>query len=209
MKRLLLILVHSVIWRSFLRFIIGVKYVNRSVLKSQKQFILIANHNSHLDSMAIMSAMPMAMVHKVHPIAAEDFFGDKSTKEFLMKHFVNAILIPRKRPEKPGDPDALQIMSDLLIKGDSIILYPEGTRGEPGVMQDFKKGIALMVQRHPDVPVVPIFLDGLHKSMPKGVSVFLPSNSKLFVGEPIKFKSLETEDILGDSLEAILAAKTD
>ena len=209
MKRLLLILVHSVIWRSFLRFIIGVKYVNRSVLKSQKQFILIANHNSHLDSMAIMSAMPMAMVHKVHPIAAEDFFGDKSTKEFLMKHFVNAILIPRKRPEKPGDPDALQIMSDLLIKGDSIILYPEGTRGEPGVMQDFKKGIALMVQRHPDVPVVPIFLDGLHKSMPKGVSVFLPSNSKLFVGEPIKFKSLETEDILEDSLEAILAAKTD
>ena len=77
MKRLLLILVHSVIWRSFLRFIIGVKYVNRGVLKSQKQFILIANHNSHLDSMAIMSAMPMAMVHKVHPIADEDFFGDK------------------------------------------------------------------------------------------------------------------------------------
>jgi len=209
MKRLLLILVHSVIWRSFLRFIIGVKYINRGVLKSQKQFILIANHNSHLDSMAIMSAMPIAMVNKVHPIAAEDFFGDKSTKEFLMKHFVNAILIPRKRPEKPGDPDALQIMSDLLIKGDSIILYPEGTRGEPGVMQDFKKGIALMVQRHPDVPVVPIFLDGLYKSMPKGVSVFLPSNSKLFVGEPIKFKSLETEVILKDSLEAILAAKTD
>ena len=61
----------------------------------------------------------------------------------------------------------------------------------------------------PTNTVVPIFLDGLHKSMPKGVSVFLPSNSKLFVGEPIKFKSLETEDILEDSLEAILAAKTD
>ena len=76
-------------------------------------------------------------------------------------------------------------------------------------MQDFKKGIALMVQRHPEIPVVPIYLDGLHKSMPKGVSVFLPSNSKLFVGEPIKFKSLETEDILKDSLEAILSAKTD
>ena len=209
MKRLLLILVHSVIWRSFLRLIIGVKYVNSGVLKTQKQYILIANHNSHLDSLAIMSAMPLSKVHKLHPIAAEDFFGDKSIKEFLMKHFVNAVLIPRKRPEKPGDPDALQIMSDLLTKGDSIILYPEGTRGEPGVMQDFKKGIALMVQRHPEIPVVPIYLDGLHKSMPKGVSVFLPSNSKLFVGEPIKFKSLETEDILKDSLEAILSAKTD
>ena len=207
MKKLLLILIHSIIWRAFLRFIIGVKYVNRGVLKSHNQYMLIANHNSHLDSLAIMSAMPSAKVHRVHPIAAEDFFGDKTIKEFMMKHFVNAILIPRKRPEKPSDPDALQIMSDLLTKGDSIILYPEGTRGDPGVMQDFKKGIALIVQRHPDVPVVPIFLDGLHKSMPKGVSLFLPSNSKLYVGEPIEFKSLETKDILEDSLEAILNAK--
>ena len=99
MKRLILILTHSVIWRSFLRFIIGVKYVNRSVLKREKQYILIANHNSHLDSMAIMSAVPMKSIHKVHPIAAQDFFGDGSTVEFLMKHFVNAVLIPRKRPK--------------------------------------------------------------------------------------------------------------
>ena len=139
MKRLLLILVHSVIWRSFLRLIIGVKYVNSGVLKTQKQYILIANHNSHLDSLAIMSAMPLSKVHKLHPIAAEDFFGDKSIKEFLMKHFVNAVLIPRKRPEKPGDPDALQIMSDLLTKGDSIILYPDELGESLGLCKILKR----------------------------------------------------------------------
>ena len=158
--------------------------------------------------MAIMSAVPMKSIHKVHPIAAQDFFGDGSTVEFLMKHFVNAVLIPRKRPKNSNDPDPLQIMSDVLDIGHSIIIYPEGTRGEPGVMQEFKKGIAMMVQRHPDIPVIPIFLDGLHRSMPKGVNLFLPSNSKLFIGEPINFSSNETEVILEESLQGILEAKT-
>ena len=75
-------------------------------------------------------------------------------------------------------------------------------------MQEFKKGIAMMVQRHPDIPVIPIFLDGLHRSMPKGVNLFLPSNSKLFIGEPINFSSNETEVILEESLQGILEAKT-
>lgn len=194
------------LWRTFLRRIIGVKFVNRHILKSYDQFIIIANHNSHLDSMAIMSSMPMQIVHKVHPIAAEDFFGDKSTKEFMMKNFINAVLIPRKKPEKPGDPDPLQIMSDLLNKGESIILFPEGTRGEPGVMQKFKAGIALMVQRHPDIPVIPVYLDGLHKSMPKGINLMLPSNSKLYFGDAISFRSLEKDVILEDALDAILSA---
>lgn len=194
------------LWRTFLRRIIGVKFVNRHTLKSYDQFIIIANHNSHLDSMAIMSSMPMQIVHKVHPIAAEDFFGDKSTKEFMMKNFINAVLIPRNKPEKPGDPDPLQIMSDLLNKGESIILFPEGTRGEPGVMQKFKAGIALMVQRHPDIPVIPVYLDGLHKSMPKGINLMLPSNSKLYVGDAISFRSLDKDVILEDALDAILSA---
>ena len=180
--------------------------MNRHILKSYDQFIIIANHNSHLDSMAIMSSMPMQIVHKVHPIAAEDFFGDKSTKEFMMKNFINAVIIPRNKPEKPGDPDPLQIMSDLLNKGESIILFPEGTRGEPGVMQKFKAGIALMVQRHPDIPVIPVYLDGLHKSMPKGINLMLPSNSKLYVGDAISFRSLEKDVILEDALDAILSA---
>ena len=123
-----------------------------------------------------------------------------------MKNFINAVLIPRNKPEKPGDPDPLQIMSDLLNKGESIILFPEGTRGEPGVMQKFKAGIALMVQRHPDIPVIPVYLDGLHKSMPKGINLMLPSNSKLYVGDAISFRSLEKDVILEDALDAILSA---
>ena len=73
-------------------------------------------------------------------------------------------------------------------------------------MQKFKAGIALMVQRHPDIPVIPVYLDGLHKSMPKGINLMLPSNSKLYIGDAISFRSLEKDVILEDALDAILSA---
>ena len=208
MKKILLILVHSVLWRNIFKLVIGLRFYNRKSLRKSKQYILISNHNSHLDSMAIMSAIPANNVHTVHPIAAEDFFGDRSIKEFLMVHFVNAILIPRRRAKKSGDADPIDMMSDLLKMGHSIILYPEGTRGEPGIMKEFKKGLALVASRHPEVDVIPIFIDGLHRTMPKGFSLILPYNCKLIVGEPIEFKSHDIDDILKASEKAIRDLET-
>jgi 1-acyl-sn-glycerol-3-phosphate acyltransferase len=87
-------------------------------------------------------------------------------------------------------------------------LYPEGTRGEPGIMQEFKKGLALVASRHPEVDVIPIFIDGLHRTMPKGFSLILPYNCKLIVGEPIEFKSHDIDDILKASEKAIRDLET-
>ena len=75
MKKIILIIIYTVFWRYFLRIIIGLKYVNRGILKKKKHFILIANHNSHMDTMALMSAIPSRYIHRVHQIAADDFFG--------------------------------------------------------------------------------------------------------------------------------------
>jgi 1-acyl-sn-glycerol-3-phosphate acyltransferase len=77
MKKIILIIIYSVFWRNFLKIFIGLSYINNKSLKNKKQFILIANHNSHMDTMAIMSAMPSKYIHKVHPIAAVDFFWRK------------------------------------------------------------------------------------------------------------------------------------
>lgn len=207
MKKLILILVHSILWRRIFKFFIGLSFYNRDVLRSKKQYILIANHNSHLDSMAIMSAIPMNNVHRVHPIAAEDFFGKNPIKKFLLIHFVNAILIPRRRAKTEGESDPIEMMSKLLRNGDSIILYPEGTRGEPGVMQEFKKGLALLIQMHPEIDVIPIFIGGLHRTMPKGVSLILPYNCKMYIGNPISFHSYNLEDILSVAENSIVGAK--
>ena len=65
-----------------MRIFIGLKYFNNKSLKNIKQFILVANHNSHMDTMAIMSAIPPRFIHRVHPIAARDFFGNTLFKKF-------------------------------------------------------------------------------------------------------------------------------
>lgn len=207
MKKLLLIFVHSILWRKIFTFFVGLRFYNTEILKHRKQYILIANHNSHLDSMAIMSAIPFKNIHRVHPIAAENFFSKNAIKKFMMVHFVNAVLIPTRRAKNEGESDPIEMMGKLLRHGESIILYPEGTRGEPGVMQDFKKGLALLIQMYPDIDVIPIYIEGLHQTMPKGASLILPYNCKMYVGNPITFDSYKIEDILGVAKSSILDAK--
>ena len=87
-----------------------------------------------MDTMAIMSAMPSKYIHRVHPIAASDFFGGNKLNKFLMKYLVNASLIPRKKANSDEDIDPIEVISKLLNKGRSVILYPEGSRGIPGLM---------------------------------------------------------------------------
>lgn len=188
-------------WRNFLRIFIGLKYYNNKTLKNKKQFIIIANHNSHMDTMAIMSAIPSRYIHKVHPIAARDFFGGSLFKKIIMRYLVNATLINRDRTDPENDP--IDSMDKMLKKSRSLILYPEGSRGIPGVMSDFKKGLGYLIQRNPDVDVIPVYLDNVYKTLPKGKKIILPYNCSINFGKPIKFNSYELEDILESSEKAI------
>lgn len=208
MKRLILIIIYTVFWRHFLKLIIGLKYYNQNVLSKKKQFILIANHNSHMDTMAIMSSIPFRYIHRVHPIAAQDFFGGSRFNEFLMRYAVNATLIPRKKPDDDNDVDPIEVMSNLLQKGRSIIIYPEGSRGNPGVMTDFKKGIGYLVQKNPSVDVIPVYLDGIHKTLPKGNNLILPYNCRIIFGNSIDFDSLHLDDIISTSQKALFDVKS-
>ena len=208
MKKLILIITYTIFWRNFLKIIIGLKYYNKQILRKKKQFILIANHNSHMDTMAIMSAMPFRYIHRVHPVAAEDFFGGSRFKEILMRYIVNATLIPRKRANSDEDVDPIEVMSNLLKEGRSIIIYPEGSRGFPGVMTDFKKGIGYLVKKNPTVDVIPVYLDGLHKTLPKGKNLILPYNCRIIFGDSINFDSFDLEDIINEAEKAIHKVKS-
>ena len=203
MKKLILIFIYTIFWRNFLKIIIGLKCYNHEILRKKKQFILIANHNSHMDTMAIMSCMPFRYINRVHPVAAEDFFGGSRFKEILMRYLVNATLIPRKSANSDEDVDPIKVMSNLLKKGRSIIIYPEGSRGISGVMSDFKKGIGYLVKQNPTVDVIPVYLDGLHKTLPKGKNLILPYNCRIIFGDSINFNSFDLEDIISKAEKAI------
>ena len=201
MKKIILIIVYSFFWKNFLKFFIGLKYVNEKTLKNKKQFILIANHNSHMDTMAIMSAIPSRYIHKVHPIAARDFFGGSLFKKILMRYLVNATLIQRDRDDPNNDP--IDSMDKMLKKSRSLILFPEGSRGIPGVMAKFKKGLGYLIQRNPEINVIPVYLDNVYKTLPRGKNLILPYNCSIKFGDPIQFKSMEMDDILLSSEKAM------
>mgnify|MGYP001484722309 FL=1 len=201
MKKIILIIIYSFFWKNFLKIFIGLKYVNEKTLKNKKQFILIANHNSHMDTMAIMSAIPSRYIHKVHPIAARDFFGGSLFKKILMRYLVNATLIQRDRDDPNNDP--IDSMDKMLKKTRSLILFPEGSRGVPGVMAKFKKGLGYLIQRNPEINVIPVYLDNVYKTLPRGKNLILPYNCSIKFGDPIKFKSMEMDDILLSSEKAM------
>ena len=201
MKKIILIIIYSIFWKNFLKVFIGLKYINEKTLKNKKQFIIIANHNSHMDTMAIMSAIPSRYIHKVHPIAARDFFGGSLFKKILMRYLVNATLIQRDREDPKNDP--IDSMDKMLKKSRSLILFPEGSRGIPGVMTKFKKGLGYLIQRNPEINVIPVYLDNVYKTLPRGKNLILPYNCSIKFGDPIQFKSMEMEDILLSSEKAL------
>ena len=201
MKKIILIIIYSIFWKNFLKIFIGLKYVNEKTLKNKKQFILIANHNSHMDTMAIMSAIPSRYIHKAHPIAARDFFGGSLFKKILMRYLVNATLIQRDRDDPENDP--IDSMDKMLKKSRSLILFPEGSRGVPGVMTKFKKGLGYLIQRNPEINVIPVYLDNVYKTLPRGKNLILPYNCSIKFGDPIEFKSMGMEDILLSSEKAM------
>ena len=108
-----------------------------------------------------------------------------------MRYLVNATLIQRDRDDPNNDP--IDSMDKMLKKTRSLILFPEGSRGVPGVMAKFKKGLGYLIQRNPEINVIPVYLDNVYKTLPRGKNLILPYNCSIKFGDPIKFKSMEME----------------
>ena len=206
MKKIILSLIYPLCVRQFLRLIMGVHYVNREILRGAEQFIIVSNHNSHLDTMALMAALSWRQIDRTKPVAAGDYFGKTPIKKRITELFVNALLIPRSRP-KEGETfaDPIQLMVNALGAGHSLIIFPEGTRGEAGKIQKFKKGIGLVAQQCPHVPIIPVFMQGMGKLLPKGEMLLVPFDNFVRFGTPFYCGDLPVEDIVARVEKEIMA----
>jgi len=155
----------------------------RDYLPKHGPAIIAANHNSHLDTMVLMALFPFAVLPKVRPVAAADYWLSTPTLTWFSNNILRAIPISRDRQEKGGDPLATSVAA--LEAGDILIFFPEGSRGEPEQLANFKAGLALLVERVPTTTVVPIFLHGLGKTWPKGTGLFVPFFCHVLIGEPM------------------------
>lgn len=196
MQRFILIFIYSYLIRYFLKWIIGVRFSKSKFLSSEEQFIIVANHNSHLDTMTILASLPSGILHKVKPVAAADHFGKTKIKEWLTNFFVNTLLIRRKRDKENPENDPINKMVQAIDDGYSLIIFPEGTRGEPEVQQPLKPGVAYVLKERPQVKYVPAYMVGMGKALPKNDHLILPYNSCLIYGTPTFVKSDDVSLIL-------------
>lgn len=182
-------------------------YVRREdLLPKQGPAIIVANHNSHLDTLVLLSLFPLALLPKVRPIAAADYFaGEDTTLGWIAKNLIGIIPIRRGSSalENKRD-DPLRPAGEALARGGILIIYPEGTRGEPEKRAKFKNGVAYLVERFPDAPVTPVFLCGLGKAWPKGERWPVPLLCEVFVDAPMRWCGDRVAFI--EKLEARVAA---
>ncbi|MCB0477695.1 MAG: lysophospholipid acyltransferase family protein [Crocinitomicaceae bacterium] len=195
MKNYIVYPVYRMLLRPFFQFLLGIRFLNRKHLKQTPQFILVGNHNSHLDSISLLSMLNFQQFKQTKNVASYDYFGKSSLTKHLTQFWVNGVLIQKKGKKNDGE-TALEAMDRLLKEGKSLIIFPEGSRGKPGIVGDFKHGVAVLLKQNPGIPFIPVFFDGVGRIMPRGGSFPLPLNSKVIIGSPKYSKSKEIENIL-------------
>jgi 1-acyl-sn-glycerol-3-phosphate acyltransferase len=192
MSKLLRIAFAALIARPIVYLWLGVNVRHRERLPLRGPAIIAANHNSHLDTFALLSLFPLLQVPKVRPAAAADYFMKGGALSWVAQNLIGIVPVARgSRATDAADTpraDPLEGCYRALEAGNVLIIFPEGTRGEPERMQELKSGIAYLGQRFPEVPVIPLFMYGLGKSMPKGSFVPLPFFVDIFVDQPLTWK---------------------
>jgi 1-acyl-sn-glycerol-3-phosphate acyltransferase len=204
MRKYLLQFLYEGVLRNMLRIVVGVQFGKSSFLKGCKQFIIVANHNSHLDTMSLLAALPGNLTHMVKPVAAMDYFGKTRFKAWLSNYFINTLLITRSS----GGAGSIHQMVEALDKGYSLIIFPEGTRGDPEVMQPLKRGVGVVLAQRPHIPYVPVFMTGMGKAMPKGDPIIVPHIVKIAFGKPVLVNSTDPVAIMAQ-IEADLLTLRD
>ena len=153
-----------------------------------EQRIYFANHQSHADLVLMWAALPEELRRITRPIAAKDYWTKTPFKQWITTAVFNAIYVDRA---KTGDQDPLDPLMDALENGDSIILFPEGTRGNQEEPQKFKSGLYNLAQKFPHVVLVPAWINNVQRVMPKGEIVPVPILCSVTFGAPIALGAAE------------------
>lgn len=195
---------------SICRFLTGIRAKQTSPIAKDTPCIYYANHSSHLDGLVIWSCLAPSIRPNVHPVAAEDYWNKNRLRRYLSRRIFRALLIPRHATKMnfsqesspseqateqaidettsstPNKVNALALMQDILDQGDSLIIFPEGTRGNGESIQDFKAGLWHLSRKNPNVQLVPIYLENLNRVLPKGSRLVVPVICSAIFGAPIE-----------------------
>ena len=170
-----------------------------------EQRIYFANHQSHADLVMIWAALPKELRSVTRAIAARDYWTKTPFKKWLTSAVFNVIYVSRDRT---ADEDPLEPLIEALRNGDSIILFPEGTRGHAGDPQAFKAGLYNLALKFPHAVLVPAWINNVQHVLPKGEVVPVPVLCSVTFGAPIAVHSGEAcKDFLARARDCVMALR--
>ena len=176
----------------FIRILVGARAMWIGCKPAPNLRIYYANHTSHMDTLALWCALPGDLRARTRPVAAKDYWGSGGFRSWFATRGFNALFIDRHADRSAGDP--LEPLHAALARGESLIIFPEGTRRAEALPGPFKSGIFHLATRHPDAELIPVYLDNLYRSMPKGALLPVPLTCSVRLGAPLDRREGEAKD---------------
>ncbi len=193
----------------FIRLLTGAQAYWRGSRPTAAQRIYFANHASHGDFVLLWASLPPWLRRRTRPVAGADYWNRSAVRRFVGGRVFRAVLIDRERRE--GSPDPVEQMAQALDGGDSLIIFPEGTRNTTdAVLLPFKSGLFHLANRCPRAELVPVWINNLARVMPKGELVPIPLLCTVSFGPALA--RIEGEDkaaFLARARDALLVLRPD
>ncbi len=137
--------------------------------------------------MLVWAALPRDLRARTRPIAARDYWTSSRFRAWITREIFNAVYVSRvPAAERAADEDPLEPLVDALNSGDSLVIFPEGTRSNKGEPQPFKAGLFHLAEKFPGVQLIPVWIDNVQRVMPKGEVVPVPILCSVTFGAPLE-----------------------
>jgi 1-acyl-sn-glycerol-3-phosphate acyltransferase len=176
---------------SFIRCFTGVQARWIGAAPAKVQRIYFANHTSHADCMVLLSVLPGNLRKGVRPAGAADYWLATPIRRWFSTRVLHLIPIERNHLTKQNNP--IKKLVAALDQGDSLIIFPEGGRGEPGSFREFKSGLYHLSKARPEVELVPIYIDNANRILPKGEVIPIPFLCSVTFGKPLHIQPNENK----------------
>ncbi len=197
-NRVLKVIFFALVVKPLVFIILGLNVRGKNNLPTKGPAIIAANHNSHLDTLVLMSLYPLSLLYKIRPVAAADYFLSNKYRAWFALNIIG--IIPIERQRRVRKTELFSGCHTALDNDEILIIFPEGSRGQPEQISRIKKGLYHIVHDRKKTAIIPVLMHGLGKALPKGEALLVPFNCDVVIAP--EMAEFQTADDFVKQLES-------